>query len=189
MHIDEDFTQLPVRVFTCPKIDFVPSDDAFLGISVPSVRQLVLPILLEQLLRVSSCKLVNSVVVLFPLSGAVFEIVVHSKGGCQRLAQLGAISIKSDSLYALAPSRFISIRAFHDCRTSGHVNGFGYRSAQEALSGCHHSDMALDVETALSLGPASVRAVKDRKIRFTEMRRPLQRHRAANVLVGRTYLI
>ena len=39
MHIDENFAQTPILIFTCPQINLMPTNRSFLGIALAPVRQ------------------------------------------------------------------------------------------------------------------------------------------------------
>ncbi len=68
---------------------------------------------------------------------------------------------------------------------NGHVDGLGDRAGDERLRRRHHADVALDREIALARASARIGAVEHRIVLGSQMRRALDRHRAADVDVGR----
>jgi hypothetical protein len=102
----------------------------------------------------------------------------------QRLAQLAAVAVERDRLDHLTPGIDVGAARILDARLRRHVDRLADRAAQEGLRRRHHVQVRGDRDVALALAAAFVGAVEDRQVLIAQMRRALDRHRAAAV-VGR----
>ena len=105
------------------------------------------------------------------------------------MAELGAIAVERVGLGAEGPGELVGRLAILDACIVGHVDRFGDRAGDEALRCRHHADVALNREEALALLAARVGAVEHHVVLFLEVRRALQRHGSADVIVRGLNLI
>ena len=102
----------------------------------------------------------------------------------QRLRELRAVAVERVRLQAELPGEQVGGLAVLDRRVVRHVDGLGDRARDERLRRRHHADVALDREIALAGAAARVGAVEHRIVLGLEVRRALDRHRAADMDVG-----
>ena len=102
----------------------------------------------------------------------------------QRLGELGAVAVERVGLERELPGQQVGRLAVLDRGVVRHVDGLGDRARDERLRRRHHADVALDREIALADLAARVGAVEHRVVLGLQVRRALDRHRAADVDVA-----
>jgi hypothetical protein len=112
------------------------------------------------------------------LLGRLDDVVVAEDRG-QRLRQLRAVAIERVGLQGQAPGQHVGLLAVVDGRRVRHVDGLGDGARDEWLRGRHHADVAVDRQEALAGAAAGAGAVEHRQVLGLELRRALERHRAA----------
>ena len=111
----------------------------------------------------------------------VLVLLVGDELALQRLRELGAVAVERVGLERQLPGEQVRRLAVLDRGVVRHVDGLGDRAGDERLRRRHHLDVALDREVALADLAARVGAVEHRIVLGLEVRRALDRHRAADV--------
>ncbi len=192
VHVDEDLAQRAVFEFTGAQVELVSPNDRLLGVALTAVGQ-ALPLrhALDDALdnplgndfglldRVGLCQCFGCIGCLLGVC-----IGVDQQGCTQRLRQLGAVTVERVRLNPQFPGQHVGVLDFADRRRVRHVDGLGNRPGDERLRRRHHADVGVGGQLTRALGPAAVRTVKDLHVLGLQVRRTLDRHRAANVLIG-----
>ena len=193
VHVDEDLTQRTVLEFTGAQVDLVAAHDRLLGVALAAVGQaLALGHTLDNALydplcdhfglldRVGLCQCFGCIGCLVGV-----RIGVDQQGCAQRLGQLGAVTVERVRLDPQLPGQHVGVFDFADrCRVR-HVDSLGNRPGNERLGCRHHADVGVGGQLTRALGPTAVGTVEDLHVLGLQVRRTLDRHRAANVLIRR----
>ena len=181
---------VPSGVLAGAEVDLVAADDRLLGVALAPLGQalavgaLDLPVddLLDDLLGEHRHPLGRR-----RLGQHLLEVLVVLDQRRRRAAatELGAVAVERVRLDAERPGELVGRLAVADRRVVRHVDRLGDRARDEALRRRHHADVALDREVARAGLAAGVGAVEDRVVLGPQVRRALERHRAADVVVRR----
>ena len=193
MHVDEDLADAPVLVLAGAQVHLVSADHGLLGVALAAVGQALafahpldaLDHPLDDLLRDGRGpgRERRGEHRLDRLVGLV--LVVLDQLAVQRLRELGAVAVERVGLQREAPGEHVGLLAILDRGIVGHVDRLRDGARDERLRRRHHADVALDGEVALAGAPAGVGAVEDSVMLVLQVRRAFDRHRAADVDVGR----
>mmetsp|Transcript_22711 Transcript_22711/g.37493 ORF Transcript_22711/g.37493 Transcript_22711/m.37493 type:complete len:741 (+) Transcript_22711:830-3052(+) len=189
VHVDKDLAEVPVLIFARAQIDLVAPHDGFLSVALAALRHLFA-------MRFDDLFDDDLFHNLFGQHGRLFDgratfqdflrfLVILDQRCGQRLRQFRAIPIERVGLHTQRPAEFIGFLAILDGRIVGHVDRLGDRTRDKGLRCRHHGDVAVNAQETLANLAAGVGAVKDVVVLFLEVRRTFQRHRPADVVVGR----
>ena len=191
VHVDEDLAEPAVVVFAGAQIDLVAADHRLLGVALAAVGHALalahhhdaLDDLLDHAFGerrdARRLRLLDE-----GLDGVVLVLLVRDELALQRLRELRAVAVERVGLERELPGQQVGRLAVLDRGVVRHVDGLGDRARDERLRRRHHADVALDREIALAGAAARIGAVEHRVVLGLEVRRALDRHRAADVDVG-----
>ena len=112
-------------------------------------------------------------------------IIIFNQSRRQWLGQFRSITVQRIGLHTQRPRQLIGLLAVLDCRVIWHVDRLGNRTRDKRLRCGHHIDVAVNAQITLAFFAAGIGAIKHAIMLFFQMRRTFQRHRAANMVVGR----
>ena len=178
VHVDEDFAQAPIIIFTRTQINLVATHECLLGIALATGGQLVALTLalnfhdplhdaLGNLLHAAHHRLGGESFHRIFLLTRLIRNELRGKG----LGKLRAIAVKRIGLQRELPGKHISFQAFLNRGLIGHVDGLGNGTRDEGLGCGHHADMALGRQETLAEAAARIGAIKHRIMLMLQPRR------------------
>ena len=190
VHVDEDLAEPAIAVFARVQVDLVAPDGRFLNITLAAGGQfLTLARPLDDALddafggnfgahirRLVGAKLFGDVVGLIGVVGEELRV--------ERLRQLRAVAVERIGLQRQPPRHHVGLLAVLHRRVVGHIDRFRDRARDERLAGRHHVNVARDGEEALAFATTRIGAIEHRQVLALDVGGTLERHRAADVLVG-----
>lgn len=187
VHVDEHLAQRTIFVLAGSEEHLVAADVRLANVAFAALRQ-------HPALGAVIDALDNALLHLFRPLGLV-KILLGTEhddfilrrgiGDVERLRELGAVAIDGNRLDHRLPCGLIDVTNFSGGSAAGHVDRFGDRPRDKRLHGGHHAHVRHVVDVALAFAAAGAGAVENRQVLRFEVRRALDHHGAADVVVSR----
>ena len=182
VHVDEDFTEFAVFIFTGTQVNLVTANGGLLGVAFAAARKGTTVAtddafddFFDNLLRCCRC-----------LGGGwlISVIVFFNQGGAERLAEFRAITIQRVCFHPKTPRQHVSVFAILNVGAAWHVDGFGNRTGDERLGRGHHADVTFSRQITFADTATRICTIKDRQVFVAQMRGLFERHRTTDIGVG-----
>lgn len=174
MHIDKDFSERPVGIFTGSQVDIVVIYRGFLGVTASSGGQFTA----RGMRRTRGLRFLRS---RLRLAFLIERLEVEDFGRIEGLREFGSVAIDGDGFKPEFPRLIMDVFDIEDGGIAREIDSFGNRTGNHRLNSGHHGDVSHGWDKARSEFTAPIGAIEDGEMFGFEMRCALDGHRPERI--------